>query len=307
MVRGPRVRPLRFKGLSDVEIDLLRQIMKAAQGRYYEQQKFLSGQTGAKGDIRHFVSKGGRPNQQFLAILYDYVLGPSSESLRKRAENDPNIYPLIEQLYSRGVGSGRYEHDLNFFTSKVVGTEIETLNVPETELGTFIGYRYRTDRKNLLRFFVQVFMDPDIERTRFQSFLKLERSVRETSGFAYYTLKTGNTYLSGFINNELGCEFIALRTVIDRHIRSGILITTDSHGLPAAKQCVLIDIRHTRFVDMVRPETSPIDLKQGHPILNDMHPITAKKAETDILRSEGYIHQITRLLRGPAMVGVPLG
>jgi hypothetical protein len=284
--------PLSIGALNEKEVEVLRKLLIAAKKQgYLEQKEFMGEKAG--GDIRNFLAEtanaGGtrgkryRDYQRFLTKLYDYAMRTLPAQISD-SDSESEAAQLIGELFALGVKTTRYDRDITYYMNSFVDRDIVDYNVPKHELGYFIGYRYSTDQQRLLRFLVYVFLEKQINRTRFWSYLNLTDSDRVTLGFAYYAPRTGNTYLSGFIDQGLGCEFIAHKALLDPHIHSGVIITTDSKGFPTAKQCVLIDADRTIYAEHL-----PID----HDILNDNkdHTIFQKIKPFDLDKNSKIIDE----------------
>jgi hypothetical protein len=281
---------LYLHALEPKETSLVREIVQDAKNRgLFEQSQFM----GDGVDVRNFLtSKKPRPSAQLLAKLYNWIMSDLLIELRPleyegEAEQDAKqkIAEKVRQLYDLGQNSKRYSRDVTVSMNKFIDGDILEYNLPTFALRNFIGYRLRTEGRQVLRFLVELFFDPKLGRTMFRSFLRLQGSdePRETRGFAY-TAKD-NIYLAGFINARLGCEFMALRRSHTQkaHFYSGLITTTSPDGSPVSKSCVLIDAAETRFQkylrpnDMLRLDTS----KLKHPADRYIVPldITALKDE----------------------------
>jgi hypothetical protein len=249
--------PLYLHALSTGEIEDLQKIINLArEADLFEQHRFI----GEGVDVRNFYREEGsheskqrkaRPSAALLSKLYNWVMtelapriDPSGES--KTSEIQKKIQTKILELNAKGLESGRYKRDVTLSMNKFIDGDILRYNVPDFACGFYIGYRFRTDQKELLRFVLNIDHDDDLKRTKFWSFLRLSNSPvlqRETRGFAYFA--EGNIYLSGFINAELGCEFITMRKWQKPYLHAGLIVTTSPNGSPVAKSCVLIEAKKT--------------------------------------------------------------
>jgi hypothetical protein len=310
--------PLSIGTLSEKEVEVLRKLLTAAKKQGYLEQKDFMGKD-AGGDIRNFLAEtandGGtrgkryRDYQRFLKKLYDYAMSTLPAQIAE-SDSQSEVAQLIRQLFKLGVESPRYERDITYYMNSFIEGDIVNYNVPKHELGYFIGYRYSSDQKRLLRFLVYVFLDKTINRTRFWSYLNLMDSDRETHGFAYYATRTGNTYLSGFIDQGLGCEFIAHKALLDNHIHSGVIITTDSKGFPTAKQCVLIDAKKTKYAkDLPDINYNILNEYNDHQIFKKMEPIDGDNMnailDEELVISKRYTYRIDDLLTAELMTEIP--
>jgi hypothetical protein len=279
--------PLKLYPLREAEILQMRDILKDAKAAsYFEQNRFIRG----GGDIRNFLREGDPPrlSMEFAATLYNYVM----EELWKQAyeKSDRALAEKIERLHDLGMEGPRYDTGINKYMDGLVGN-IDYYNVPPSEQKIYIGYRFKTDKSVVLRFYTQIFQDKEIGRTRFWSFLKMNLAEgkqavtfgeRRTEGFAYHW--SGNIYLSGFINEELGVEFIAFRRTLDKRTRSGVVTTTAITGIPAAKKCVLVEASYTKFWDDLGPELKEGRVRPGMDtvgIVDKMHPSAANEIQKD--------------------------
>jgi hypothetical protein len=255
-MRLPNI-PLYLHALSPDEIDDLQQIVDLARkADLFEQHRFI----GQGLDVRNFYRDEGatdakqrkaRPSAALLSKLYNWVMNDLAPLIDPMgASNHPELhkelYKKITELNDKGVHSGRYDRDVTVSMNKFIDGDILRYNVPDFAWGFYIGYRFRTDQKEILRFVVNIDYDEDLKRTKFWSFLRLSNAPkleRKTRGFAYFA--EGNIYLSGFINAELGCEFITMKKWQQPYLHAGLVVTTSPNGSPVAKSCVLIEARKT--------------------------------------------------------------
>lgn len=262
------VPTLYFYALESDEEDLLRDVVKLAlaekgphaKDRLLVQNDFLA----ARIDIRSFL-RGDKTGEhkyasrtKIIEKLYNSIMGPVLSNLRHAAKDNVltderrEILQKIEELWEIGIKTERYNRDITVYMDKIVSSDIEKVNVSSGDRGCYVGYRYSMNKEFVVRFFVQIFYDRLIERTRFQATVRLPSQLRETKGFAYAA--AGHNYLSGFINGGIGYETITFRNVANEAMRAGLVLTTSANGIPAAKQCVLV--RPERIVRLTAGESS---------------------------------------------------
>jgi hypothetical protein len=166
-------------------------------------------------------------------------MGPVLSNLRHFEEvsiltdERKKILQMIEELREIGIKSERYKRDITVYMDNIVSSDIEKVNVSPADRGCYVGYRYSMNKEFVVRFFVQIFYDRLIERTRFRATVRLPSQLRETKGFAYAA---------------------AVRNVANEAMRAGLVLTTSANGIPAAKQCVLV--RPEKIVRLTSAEPS---------------------------------------------------
>lgn len=303
-------RQMYIGALDDSEVSLLRDVfVYAKENAYFDQNSFI----GGGGDIRHFLKPGDSPRltAKFSSKLYNYAMGDLWKSAYDK--NDYDLCALIERLSKESVRSERSKFDLDMFTDELAGGDITTYNVDRRHHHLFIGYRMDTDDpKVVLRFAVNVYFYKHLSRTLFWDCSNIDGSasgLKTAKGFAYEA--SGNVYLSGFINVDFGCEFIAFRSAFHPAVRAGVIITTTMGGLPIAKRCILFEATRTYFASLLR--TDP-EIEVGGARLSSEDELFLKKEMTPIFDVNTapdllHIHKkfdfdiIDMLVRSPGPVG----
>lgn len=283
--------PLYLYALEEEEVTELRAVLVTAKKTgLFEQQRFM----GGGGDIRNFLEKpSSRPGPALLARLYNFVMQELDAKVDPFRQADAEVRKLhskmragIDELIRLGLESGRYARDTNQSMRDVLGDDIAHYNVPPGELGIYIGYRYRTDMDEVIRFAVNVWIDPRTQRTKFSSYARLGHNTfgdRETQGFAYFA--KSNLYLSGFLNDREGYELIALGGSRFQSVRTGIVTTTSPEGSPNAKLCALVNARKTIFSKYIPGD--PAARPRYHDIGRFMIPMELSPHEFRQLNAKG--------------------
>ena len=190
---------------------------------------------------KRFADKRGRNDvpQAVWAFLYQYVMG--TFRVLCAAQELGALLVKIDRLIDMGMKSGRYDNDMHFFNRDHMFLDSRSASVdPKYQDDVYIGFRFNSAATGIVISAMRV--RETKQRNVFTAKTIGDVTDRETRGIAYQL--NPFLYLFGFLNDDAGGEFYALRPEgMENEILFGIASTVNKDGIAHTKQCCFFKMR----------------------------------------------------------------